>query len=198
MCIRDREYSGYFTKDEIREVVAYADDNYIEVIPEFDMPGHTLSVLAAYPELSCKGKPLEVGTKQGIFDDILCAGNDDSLKLVFDVLSEMIELFPGRYFHIGGDEASKQGWRTCPKCAARMRKEGLKDVDELQSYMIRRIETFLNAKGRRLLGWDEILEGGLAPDATVMSWRGTEGGIAAAAHKLLKQLAQFVGINGQR
>ena len=109
------EYSGYFTKDEIREVVAYADDNYIEVIPEFDMPGHTLSVLAAYPELSCNGKPLEVGTKQGIFDDILCAGNDDSLKLVFDVLGEMIELFPGRYFHIGGDEAPKVRWKNCPE-----------------------------------------------------------------------------------
>ena len=174
------EYSGYFTKDEIREVVAYADDNYIEVIPEFDMPGHTLSVLAAYPELSCKGKPLEVGTQQGIFDDILCAGNDDSLKLVFDVLGEMIELFPGRYFHIGGDEAAKNSWEKCPKCQARIRKEGLKDEKELQSYLIHRIEKFLNDHGRKLIGWDEILEGGLAPSATVMSWRGEQGGITAA------------------
>ena len=164
---------GYYTQDEIREVVEYARALHIEVIPEIEMPGHSEEVLAVFPELSCSGKPY--------VNSDFCIGNEQTFEFLENVLSEVIGLFPSEYIHIGGDEASKQGWRTCPKCAARMRKEGLKDVDELQSYMIRRIETFLNAKGRRLLGWDEILEGGLAPDATVMSWRGTEGGIAAAA-----------------
>ena len=163
---------GYYTQDEIREVVEYARALHIEVIPEIEMPGHSEEVLAVFPELSCSGKPY--------LNSDFCIGNEQTFEFLENVLSEVIGLFPSEYIHIGGDEASKQGWRTCPKCAARMRKEGLKDVDELQSYMIRRIETFLNAKGRRLLGWDEILEGGLAPDATVMSWRGTEGGIAAA------------------
>ena len=169
----DEPYGGYYTQDEIREVVEYARALHIEVIPEIEMPGHSEEVLAVFPELSCSGKPY--------LNSDFCIGNEQTFEFLENVLSEVIGLFPSEYIHIGGDEASKQGWRTCPKCAARMRKEGLKDVDELQSYMIRRIETFLNAKGRRLLGWDEILEGGLAPDATVMSWRGTEGGIAAAA-----------------
>ena len=165
------EYSGYFTKDEIREVVAYADDNYIEVIPEFDMPGHTLSVLAAYPELSCKGKPLEVGTKQGIFDDILCAGNDDSLKLVFDVLSEMIELFPGRYFHIGGDEAPKVRWKNCPKCQARMKELGLKDEEELQGWFVLQAIDFLKKHGKTAIVWNESLNSGMMPkDIIVQRW----------------------------
>lgn len=165
------EYSGYFTKDEIREVVAYADDNYIEVIPEFDMPGHTLSVLAAYPELSCKGKPLEVGTKQGIFDDILCAGNDDSLKLVFDVLGEMIELFPGRYFHIGGDEAPKVRWKNCPKCQARMKELGLKDEEELQGWFVLQAVDFLKKHGKTAIVWNESLNSGMMPnDIIVQRW----------------------------
>lgn len=165
------EYSGYFTKDEIREVVAYADDNYIEVIPEFDMPGHTLSVLAAYPELSCKGKPLEVGTKQGIFDDILCAGNDDSLKLVFDVLGEMIELFPGRYFHIGGDEAPKVRWKNCPKCQARMKELGLKDEEELQGWFVLQAIDFLKKHGKTAIVWNESLNSGMMPkDIIVQRW----------------------------
>ena len=164
---------GYYTQDEIREVVEYARALHIEVIPEIEMPGHSEEVLAVFPELSCSGKPY--------VNSDFCIGNEQTFEFLENVLSEVIELFPSEYIHIGGDEASKQGWRTCSKCAARMRKEGLKNVDELQSYMIHRIETFLNAKGRRLLGWDEILEGGLAPNATVMSWRGTEGGIAAAA-----------------
>ena len=163
---------GYYTQNEIREVVEYARALHIEVIPEIEMPGHSEEVLAVFPELSCSGKPY--------LNSDFCIGNEQTFEFLENVLSEVIGLFPSEYIHIGGDEASKQGWRTCPKCAARMRKEGLKDVDELQSYMIRRIETFLNAKGRRLLGWDEILEGGLAPDATVMSWRGTAGGIRAA------------------
>ncbi len=165
------EYSGYFTKDEIREVVAYADDNYIEVIPEFDMPGHTLSVLAAYPELSCKGKPLEVGTKQGIFDDILCAGNDDSLKLVFDVLGEMIELFPGRYFHIGGDEAPKVRWKNCPKCQARMKELGLKDEEELQGWFVLQAVDFLKKHGKTAIVWNESLNSSMMPnDIIVQRW----------------------------
>lgn len=164
---------GYYTQDEIREVVEYARALHIEVIPEIEMPGHSEEVLAVFPELSCSGKPY--------VNSDFCIGNEQTFEFLENVLSEVIELFPSEYIHIGGDEASKQGWCTCSKCAARMRKEGLKNVDELQSYMIHRIETFLNAKGRRLLGWDEILEGGLAPNATVMSWRGTEGGIAAAA-----------------
>lgn len=164
---------GYYTQDEIREVIEYARALHIEVIPEIEMPGHSEEVLAVFPELSCSGKPYT--------DSDFCIGNEQTFEFLENVLSEVIELFPSEYIHIGGDEATKQGWRTCPKCHARMRNEGLKDVDELQSYMIHRIEKFLNAKGRRLLGWDEILEGGLAPNATVMSWRGTEGGIAAAA-----------------
>ena len=174
-------YGGFYTQDEIRDVVKYAADRGVTVIPEIDLPGHMLAALTAYPELGCTGGPYEVWGRWGVADDVLCPGREKTFEFLEGVLTEVMELFPSEYIHIGGDEASKQGWRTCPKCAARMRKEGLKDVDELQSYMIRRIETFLNAKGRRLLGWDEILEGGLAPDATVMSWRGTEGGIAAAA-----------------
>ena len=163
---------GYYTQDDIREVVEYARALHIEVIPEIEMPGHSEEVLAVYPELSCSGKPYT--------NSDFCIGNEQTFEFLESVLSEVIGLFPSEYIHIGGDEASKQGWRTCPECAARMRREGLQDVDELQSYLVHRIGTFLAAKGRRLLGWDEILQGGLAPGATVMSWRGTEGGIAAA------------------
>ena len=163
---------GYYTQDDIREVVEYARALHIEVIPEIEMPGHSEEVLAVYPELSCSGKPYT--------DSDFCIGNEQTFEFLENVLSEVIGLFPSEYIHIGGDEASKRGWRTCPECAARMRREGLKDVDELQSYLVHRIGTFLAARGRRLLGWDEILQGGLAPGATVMSWRGTEGGIAAA------------------
>ena len=163
---------GYYTQDDIREVVEYARALHIEVIPEIEMPGHSEEVLAVYPELSCSGQPYT--------DSDFCIGNEQTFEFLENVLSEVIGLFPSEYIHIGGDEASKRGWRTCPECAARMRREGLKDVDELQSYLVHRIGTFLAARGRRLLGWDEILQGGLAPGATVMSWRGTEGGIAAA------------------
>lgn len=167
-----RARGGFYTKEEIREIVEYARLRHIEVIPEIEMPGHSEEVLAVYPELSCSGKPYT--------DSDFCIGNEQTFEFLESVLSEVIGLFPSEYIHIGGDEASKQGWRTCPECAARMRREGLQDVDELQSYLVHRIGTFLAAKGRRLLGWDEILQGGLAPGATVMSWRGTEGGIAAA------------------
>lgn len=174
-------YGGFYTQKEIRDIVQYAADRFITVIPEIELPGHAVAALASYPWLGCRGEGYEVRTRWGVSPEVYCPGKETTFGFLQDVFTEVLALFPSEYIHIGGDEASKQGWRTCPKCAARMRKEGLKDVDELQSYMIRRIETFLNAKGRRLLGWDEILEGGLAPDATVMSWRGTEGGIAAAA-----------------
>ena len=173
-CHRDdpEARGGYYTQDDIREVVEYARLRHITVIPEIEMPGHSEEVLAVYPDLACSRQPY--------VNSDYCIGNEATFRFVEEVLSEVIELFPSKYIHIGGDEASKGGWRSCPRCRARMRSEGLKDVDELQSYMIRRVEKFLNAKGRDLIGWDEILEGGLAPNATVMSWRGVEGGIAAA------------------
>ena len=162
---------GYFTQDQCREIVEYAKKHYITVIPEIEMPSHSEEVLTAYPELSCTHVPY----KQADF----CVGNEKTFEFLENVLLEVMEIFPSEYIHVGGDEASKQSWKTCPLCQARMKKEGLKDVDELQSYLIHRIEVFLNKHGRNLLGWDEILEGGLAPNATVMSWRGVEGGLKA-------------------
>ena len=162
---------GYFTQDQCREIVEYAKKHYITVIPEIEMPSHSEEVLTAYPELSCTHVPY----KQADF----CVGNEKTFEFLENVLLEVMEIFPSEYIHVGGDEASKQSWKTCPLCQARMKKEGLKDVDELQSYLIERIEKFLNKHGRNLLGWDEILEGGLAPNATVMSWRGVEGGLKA-------------------
>lgn len=165
-------YGGYYTKDDIREIVAYATSRHIIVLPEIEFPGHSDEVFVAYPELSCSGKPY----KNGDF----CVGNEKSFTFMEDVLSEVIDLFPSEYIHIGGDEAGKTAWKTCPKCQALMKKDGMKDVDELQSHMIHRAEEYLISKGRKLIGWDEILEGGLAPEATVMSWRGEDGGIKAA------------------
>lgn len=165
-------YGGYFTKDEIRAIVDYATSKHINILPEIEFPGHSDEVFMAYPELCCTGKPYTCGD--------FCVGNEKSFTFMEDVLSEVIELFPYKYVHIGGDEAGKDAWKTCPKCQALMRKEGMKSVDELQSYMIHRAEEFLISKGRKLIGWDEILEGGLAPEATVMSWRGEEGGIKSA------------------
>lgn len=178
-----KPYGGFYTQEEIREVVAYASERFITVIPEIEMPGHALALLAAYPELSCTGGPFEVFTGWGIVDDIFCAGKEETFALLEDVLTEVSELFPGEYIHIGGDEAPKSRWEKCPDCQKRMKEEGLKDELELQSYFIARIEKFLLSKGRKIIGWDEILEGGLAPGATVMSWRGTEGGIKAARQK---------------
>ena len=166
------EYGGYFTKEDIREIVDYATARHINIIPEIEFPGHSDEVFVAYPELSCAGKPYTTGD--------FCIGNEKSFTFMEDVLSEVIELFPSEYIHIGGDEAGKGAWKTCPKCQGLMRRNGMKDVDELQSYMIHRAEEFLISKGRKLIGWDEILEGGLAPEATVMSWRGEEGGIKSA------------------
>ncbi len=174
-------YGGYYTQDEIREIVAYAAARHVTVIPEIEMPGHSSEVLAAYPELSCTGGPFTVATG-GYWPniDIFCGGNDSVFVFIENVLSEVMGLFPGKYIHIGGDEADKRRWRECAKCQARISNEGLQDEEELQSYFIRHVEKFLIAHNRRLIGWDEILEGGLAPEATVMSWRGVDGGIEAA------------------
>jgi len=173
-------HGGYYTQDEVREVVAYARARFITIVPEIEMPGHSTAALASYPELSCTGGPFDVQTKWRVFDDVYCAGNDRTFEFLEDVLTEVMELFPGKFIHIGGDECPKTRWKVCPRCQARIRAEGLANEHELQSYFVRRIERFLNAHGRRLVGWDEILEGGLAPNATVMSWRGIDGGIAAA------------------
>ena len=162
---------GYFTQDQCREIVEYAKKHYITVIPEIEMPSHSEEVLTAYPELSCTHVPY----KQADF----CVGNEKTFEFLENVLLEVMEIFPSEYIHVGGDEASKKSWETCPLCQARMKKEGMKEIDELQSYLIKRMEKFLNEHGRNLLGWDEILEGGLAPNATVMSWRGVEGGLKA-------------------
>lgn len=162
---------GYYTQDDIREILAYARQHYITVIPEIEMPSHSEEVLAAYPQLSCSGEPYK--------NSDFCVGNEETFTFLENVLTEVMELFPSEYIHVGGDEAGKSAWKTCPKCQKRMKDEHLANVDELQSYLIHRIEKFLNNHGRCLLGWDEILQGGIAPNATVMSWRGEEGGIAA-------------------
>lgn len=173
-------YGGFYTQEEIREVVAYAAARHINVVPEIEMPGHAMAALAAYPQLGCTGGPYEVQRGWGVFEDVFCAGNDSTFAMLEDVLTEVMELFPSEIIHIGGDECPKDQWKKCAKCQSRMKTEGLKDEHELQSYFIQRIEKFVNAKGRKIIGWDEILEGGLAPNAAVMSWQGTEGGIAAA------------------
>lgn len=174
-----RPYGGYYSQDDIREVVHYAAQRCIEVIPEIEMPGHAVAALAAYPELSCTGGPFETATSWGVFDDVFCT-KEPVFKFLEEVLEEVCELFPGKYIHIGGDECPKNRWKECSLCQTRIRTEGLKDEHELQSWFIRRMEKFLETKGKQIIGWDEILEGGLAPGATVMSWRGTDGGIAAA------------------
>lgn len=176
-----QRYGGYYTQEEIKDVVKYAADRYVTVIPEIELPGHALAALAAYPGLGCTGGPYEVATKWGVFDDVYCAGKEETFHFLQDVIDEVVELFPGKYIHIGGDECPKAKWEQCPYCQKRMRDEKLKDVHALQSYFIQRMEKYINSKGRQIIGWDEILEGGLAPNATVMSWRGEEGGIAAAS-----------------
>ncbi len=173
-------YGGFYTQDEIREVVKYAGERHITVVPEIEMPGHALAALAAYPQFSCTGGPFEVARGWGVFDDVFCT-REETFRFLYDVLDEVAELFPGEYIHIGGDECPKTRWKSCSTCQNRMKEEGLKDEHELQSWFIQRIERYLNGKGKKIIGWDEILEGGLAPNATVMSWRGTEGGIAAAS-----------------
>lgn len=177
------ERHGYYSQADMREIIEYGKFHNVEIIPEFDIPGHTLAFVTCFPELSCKGGPYEIypwGRGPNRHEDILCAGNEKVFKVLDDIFSEVAELFPSKYIHIGGDEAPKNRWKECPKCQNRIKDEGLKDELELQSYFVKRVEKMLNEKGKTLIGWDEILEGGLAPNAAVMSWRGTKGGIHAA------------------
>jgi hexosaminidase len=174
-------YGGFYTQEEAREIVQYAADRHITVIPEIEMPGHSSAALAAYPWLGCQGTgPYQVEQTWGIFDDVYCADNDSTFMFLQDVIDEVLAIFPSKYIHIGGDESPKANWKKCPHCQQRIAAEGLEDEHELQSYFIQRMEKYINKKGRTIIGWDEILEGGLAPNAIVMSWRGEEGGIAAA------------------
>ena len=172
-------YGGFYTQEDIKDVVAYAKKRFVTVVPEVEMPGHAMAALAAYPELSCTGGPFEVEGLWGVFNDIYCP-KEETFTFLENVLSEVIDLFPSQYIHIGGDEAPKLRWQNCAHCQELIKKEGLKDEHELQSYFVKRIEKFVESKGKRIIGWDEILEGGLAPNATVMSWRGEAGGIEAA------------------
>jgi hexosaminidase len=192
------KYGGYYTQEQIKDIVKYATDRYITVIPEVEMPGHSSAAIAAYPELSCfpneptikyfpkqcKWNGDSTGKKVqqtwGVFDDVYCAGKENTFKFTEDVLDEVLALFPSKYIHVGGDECPKENWKRCPYCQKRIKDNNLKDEHELQSYFIQRVEKYLNNKGRTLIGWDEILEGGLAPNAVVMSWRGEQGGIDAA------------------
>jgi hexosaminidase len=175
-----KRYGGYYTQEEVKQIVQYAAARQITIIPEIEMPGHAMAALAAYPQLGCTGGPYQTATFWGIFSDVYCAGNDSTFTFIEDVLDEVLALFPSSYIHIGGDECPKQRWHDCPKCRKRMADEQLKDENALHGYFIKRIEKYLNSKGRQIIGWDEILEGGLSPGATVMSWRGEEGGIEAA------------------
>ncbi len=172
-------HGGFYSRDEVRDIVAYAAERYVTVIPEIELPGHSVAALAAYPELACTEGPFEVATVWGVTDDIYCP-HERTFEFLEGVLSEVMEMFPSPYIHIGGDEAPKRRWEESAEAQELMRREGLADEHELQSWFIRRIERFLLAHDRRIIGWDEILEGGLAPEATVMSWRGTAGGIEAA------------------
>jgi len=175
-------YGGFLTQDDLKELVKYAQIKNVEIIPEIEMPAHVTSAIAAYPKLSCFENPVAVGVPSGgvwPITDIYCAGKESTFKFLESVLLEVMDIFPSKYIHIGGDEATKTNWKKCPYCKKRMKKEGLHNVEELQSYFVKRIEKFINSKGKKLIGWDEILEGGVAPDATVMSWRGVKGGIEA-------------------
>ena len=172
-------YGGYYTQQDIKEIVRYALERHIMIVPEIEMPGHCLAALASYPEYSCTGGPFDVASEWGIYDDVFCP-TEETFKFLEDVLTEVSELFPGKYIHIGGDEVPKEKWKESKYCQDLMKREGLKDENELQSYFTQRIEKFLNSKDKTIIGWDEILEGGLAPNAVVMSWRGERGGIEAA------------------
>jgi len=173
-------YGGFYSQEEIKEVVQYANDRFITIIPEIDMPGHSRSAIASYPEISCDGGHYYVATGGIMEENTYCPGKETTFEFIEGILDEVLSLFPGPYFHVGGDECNKSAWEICSDCQSRMQSEGLKDEDELQSYFISRVEKIVNANGKKLIGWDEILEGGLAPNATVMSWRGISGGIEAA------------------
>ena len=180
-------HGGYYTQDQLREVVKYAEERCITVIPEVELPGHALAILAAYPELGCTGGPYEVEPTWGVFDDILCAGNDQAFDLLCGVIGELAEIFPSKYINIGGDEAPKTRWEKCPKCQQRIREQGIKGDGtlsaeaKLQGYFTNRMEQYVQSLGRNIIGWDEIMEGDISPSATILSWRGTEGGLKAAA-----------------
>lgn len=175
-----KPYGGFFTQDEVREVVRYAAERFITVIPEIEIPGHSVAALAAYPELGCTGEQYEVATWWGVDDRVICPGKELAFTFWEDVLTEVMDLFPSEYIHIGGDECPKTFWKKCPACQKRIREEGLKNEAELQAYVTKRIEKFLNDHGRKIIGWDEILEGGVTQSATVMAWRGPSYGIEAA------------------
>lgn len=192
----EASYGGFYTQDDIREIVQYAQARYVTILPEIDVPGHSLAMIASYPQVSCNGLQPKVdpGTRfYGKQTNSLCPGNEQTFEVLDKVFTEIAELFPSEYIHIGGDECLKGFWKKCPKCQKRMADNKLKTVNELQSYFVRRLETMLKSKGKKLIGWDEILEGGLAPDATVMSWRGMKGGIEAAKqnHKVVMSPNQF-------
>jgi len=174
-------YGGFYSKEDIKEIVAYAQTRHINVVPEIELPGHSQAAIAAYPHLSCTGEQLEVGTKWGVFKDVYCAGNDSTFQFLEDVLKEVMELFPSEYIHIGGDESPKYRWEHCDKCQKRIKEEKLANEHELQSYFIKRIAKFLEANNKKLIGWDEILEGGLAENAIVQAWRGMGGASQAAS-----------------
>lgn len=174
------KYGGFYSKDDLIEIIEYAKKQHIEIIPEIELPGHSVAAIASYPYLSCTGDSLEVENDWGVFKDIYCAGNDSVYTFLENVLTEVMEIFPSQYIHIGGDEAPKYRWRECIKCQKRISEEKLKDEHELQSYFIKRIEKFISKNGKRIIGWDEIIEGGIAPSATIQSWRGIDGGILAA------------------
>ncbi|MBK9108957.1 MAG: beta-N-acetylhexosaminidase [Saprospiraceae bacterium] len=176
-------YQGYYSQEEIKEIVSYASNHYIEVIPEIEMPGHSTAALSAYPEYSCSAEDRDVSCTWGVFNTGIYCTQDTSLWFLKEILNEVCALFPGKYIHIGGDEVSKENWKKCEKCQAVKRRQNLKSEEELQSYFLKQIERHLSEKGKTLVGWDEILEGGLPPNAVVMSWRGTEGGIEAAKKK---------------
>jgi hexosaminidase len=187
-------HGGYYTQDQIKEVVKYAADRYVTIIPEIELPGHSSAALTAYPWLGCTGGPYHVQQTWGVFKDVFCAGNDSVFQFLQDVLDEVIPLFPAQYIHIGGDECPKDSWKQCPKCQQRMKGLGLKNEDELQSWFVQRIEKYVNSKGKSIIGWDEILEGGIAPNATIMSWRGEKGGIQAAHehHNVIMTPGEYV------
>ncbi|WP_299709746.1 family 20 glycosylhydrolase [uncultured Tenacibaculum sp.] len=177
-----KKYGGYYTQEQIKDIVKYASERFVTIIPEIEMPGHSQAAIAAYPELGCTGKPVKVATNWGVFDEVYCP-SETTFKFLEDVIDEVVELFPGKYIHIGGDEAPKTKWRSSEFCQKLIREKNLKDEEGLQSYFITRMEKYINSKGKQIIGWDEILEGGLAPNATVMSWRGTEGAVKAAKEK---------------
>lgn len=174
-------YGGFYTQEQMREIVRYAAERHITVIPEIEMPGHALAALSAYPEYGCTGGPYETATKWGIFKDVFCPGKDATVKFLCDILDEICEIFPSEYIHIGGDEAPRSRWEVCPDCRKRMKDEGLEKEAGLQSWLIKQIENHLASKGRKVIGWDEVLEGGVDTSTTVMSWRGSSGGKKAAA-----------------